>query len=111
MVNTNPSVVEEEQKNVTVNSQESDVHLLIDKFNSWEITAAPIDNDGANGEEDFDVNFIGVKRKRPDNDDVAGRNNDPTVRSKRRLKIQCETLVEPETPVSKLSILAKLLGI
>ena len=85
LVNTNPPVVEEEQKNVAVNSQESDVHLLIDKFNSWEITAAPIDNDGANGEEDFEINFIGVKRKRPENDDVEGRDNDPTVRSKRRL--------------------------
>ena len=111
VVNTDPPVVEEEQKNVTVNSQESDIHLLIDKFNSCEITAAPIDNDEATGEEDFDVNFIGVKRKRPDNDDVEGRNNDPTVRSKRRLKIQCETLVEPETPMSKISMLAKLLGI
>ena len=111
LVNTNPPVVEEEQKNVTVNSQESDVLLLIDKFNSWEITAPPIDNNEADGEEDFDVNFIGVKRKRPENDDAEGRNYDPTVRSKRRLKIQCETLVEPETPVSKLSILAKLLEI
>ena len=110
VVNTDHQVVEE-QKNVTVNSQESDVHLLIDKFNSCEITAVPIDNDEANGEEDFDVNFIRVKRKRPENDDVEGINNDPTVRSKRRLKIQYETLVEPETPMSKISMLAKLLGI